>query len=106
MEILFDLIVAIVDAIRKRNRTPSRVTAAPRPVAQPPATMAAPVAPPIVMRRVPPGSASVRPPVPAPVPAAVRAERLRVDALFASPQALGAAIVASEILQPPVALRR
>jgi len=56
----------------------------------------------IVVRRPRPAPAPVQPLLPAPVPP----KHVLVEGLFTTPQSLAAAVVASEILQPPVALRR
>jgi hypothetical protein len=72
-----------------------------------PRAPASPAAPPITTRvsaRIP---AVARPPAPpAAAPLSPSPETRLVTGLLATPQSLAAAIVAAEILQPPVGLRR
>jgi|GEM_PF-1527741 len=82
-----------------------RLAAPPTPPATRPRTSATPPAPPLTVAVSARRPAATRPSAPLPTPGAPRPETQLVTGLFATPQSLAAAIVASEILLPPVALR-
>jgi len=105
-----DLIAALlswfVRGIAGPRRTQHvRLSSAPDWPATPPAPPARPVPPPITVRLPARTPASPRPAARLTPPAATVPEAPLVAALFTSPRSLAAAMVASEILQPPVALR-
>jgi hypothetical protein len=83
-----------------------RLDAPPTPPTTRPRVPASPAAPPIAVRVAPRIPAAARPPAASTAALSPSPETRLVTGLFATPQSLAAAFVASEILQPPVGLRR
>jgi hypothetical protein len=101
---LFSWLVRSIAGPRRTQRV--RLSSAPDEHATPPAPPARHVPPPPITVRLPARTpASPRPAARLTPPAATVPEAPLVAALFTSPRSLAAAMVASEILQPPVALR-
>ncbi len=105
-ELIGALVAWIVRAVFGSQPAPrGRLAAPPTPPTTLPRSAPTPAAPSLTVQGSSRRPAATRPPAPLASTVAPSPETQLVTGLFATPQSLAAAIVASEVLLPPVALR-